>query len=100
MNSPNPHNPPYPSRRYAWFVVFILIIASLVAFMDRQIVAIVVGPMQQDLGVGDTQIGWLYGIHALFYAFAAIPIAGLADTRSRKHIIAVGIFFWSLMTRE
>ena len=98
MNSPNPHNPPYPSRRYAWFVVFLLIIASLVAFMDRQIVAIVVGPMQQDLGVGDTQIGWLYGIHALFYAFAAIPIAGLADTRSRKHIIAVGIFFWSLMT--
>jgi len=37
--------------------------------MDRQIVAIVVGPMQRDLGVGDTQIGWLYGIHALFYAF-------------------------------
>ena len=68
MNSPSPHNPPYPSRRYAWFVVFLLIIASLVAFMDRQIVAIVVGPMQRDLGVGDTQISWLYGIHALFYA--------------------------------
>ena len=37
-----------------------------------KIVAIVVGPMQRDLGVGDTQIGWLYGIHALFYALGAI----------------------------
>ncbi|MEC8030018.1 MAG: MFS transporter [Pseudomonadota bacterium] len=98
MSSQSIHNPPYQSRRYAWFVVFLLIIASLVAFMDRQIVAIVVGPMQRDLGVGDTQIGWLYGIHALFYAFAAIPIASLADTRSRKLIIAIGVFFWSLMT--
>ena len=90
--------PPYPSRRYAWFVVFVLIIASLVAFIDRQVVAIVVEPMQKDLGVGDTEIGWLYGVFALFYAFAAIPIATLADRKSRKHVIAIGIFVWSLMT--
>ena len=90
--------PPYPNRRYAWFVVFVLIIASLIAFIDRQVVAIVVDPMKQDLGVGDTEIGWLYGVFALFYAFAAIPIATLADTKSRKHIIAIGIFLWSLMT--
>ena len=90
--------PPYPSRRYAWFVVFVLIIASLVAFIDRQVVAIVVEPMQKDLNVGDTEIGWLYGVFALFYAFAAIPIATIADRKSRKHVIAIGIFVWSLMT--
>ena len=89
---------PYPDRRYAWFVVFVLIIASLIAFIDRQVVAIVVDPMKEDLGVGDTEIGWLYGVFALFYAVAALPIAALADTRSRKHIIAIGIFLWSLMT--
>lgn len=54
--------------------------------------------MKEDLGVGDTEIGWLYGIFALFYAVAAVPIAALADTKSRKHIIAIGIFLWSLMT--
>lgn len=54
--------------------------------------------MKEDLGVGDTEIGWLYGVFALFYAVAAIPIASLADTKSRKHIIAIGIFIWSLMT--
>ena len=78
--------------------MFILILASLIAFIDRQVVAIVVGPMQQDLGVGDTEIGWLYGVFALFYAMAAIPIAQLADKKNRAHIIAIGIFLWSLMT--
>ena len=78
---------PFPNRNYAWFVVFVLIIASLVAFVDRQVVAIVVEPMKDDLGVGDTEIGWLYGIFALFYAVAAIPIATIADSKSRKNII-------------
>ena len=54
--------------------------------------------MKEDLGVGDTEIGWLYGVFALFYAFAAIPIATMADKKSRKHIIAIGIFLWSLLT--
>ena len=70
----------------------------MIAFIDRQVVAIVVGPMKEDLGVGDTEIGWLYGVFALFYAIAAIPIASLADKKSRKHIIAIGIFLWSLLT--
>ena len=85
-------------ERYARYVLFVLILASLIAFIDRQVVAIVVGPMKEDLGVGDTRIGWLYGVFALFYAIAAIPIATLADMKSRKHIIAIGIFLWSLMT--
>lgn len=89
---------PYVNRRYAWFVVVVLIVASLIAFIDRQVVAIVVEPMKQDLNIGDTEIGWLYGVFALFYAVAALPIATLADNRSRKHIIAFGIFFWSLLT--
>ena len=89
---------PYPDRKYAWFVVFVLILASLIAFIDRQVVAIVVGPMQEDLGVGDTEIGWLYGVFALFYAVAALPIATLADKKSRKIIIAVGIALWSILT--
>ncbi len=90
--------PPYPGRKYAWFVVAVLVAVALVAFVDRQVIAIVVDPMKADLGINDAQIGWLYGIFAVFYAIAALPIAWLADRKSRKIIIAIGIFFWSLMT--
>lgn len=88
----------YPRPRYAWMVVAILVVGSLVAFVDRQVVAIVVGPMQADLGVGDTEIGWLYGVFALFYALAALPIAWLADRKHRFRLIGAGLFLWSLMT--
>ena len=88
----------YPKPAYAWFALALLVVGSLVAFVDRQVVAIVVEPMKADLGATDTQIGWLYGVFALFYALAALPIAGIADKRSRTNLIAVGIFLWSLMT--
>lgn len=88
----------YPRPLYAWLVVALLVIASLVAYVDRQIVAIVVGPMKADLQATDTQVGWLYGIFAVFFAVAGVPIAWVADRKSRTRLIAIGIFFWSLMT--
>lgn len=88
----------FPRAGYAWLVMAMLVVAALVSFVDRQVVAIVVDPMKADLGVSDSEIGWLYGIFAVFYALAGLPIAFLADRKSRKHIIAAGIFFWSIMT--
>jgi predicted MFS family arabinose efflux permease len=35
---------------------------------------------------------------AVFYTFAGIPIARIADRGSRRSLMAVGVAFWSLMT--
>jgi MFS family permease len=93
-----PAHRPYPKPVYAWLVIGILILASILSFIDRQIVAIVADSMKADLGIGDAQIGLLYGIFAVFYAVAGLPLAYLADRKSRKHIIAAGVLFWSLAT--
>ena len=98
MDSNTAIAPPYPKPIVAWLVVGMLIVAAIFSFIDRQIVAIVVDDMKHDLGVGDAQIGWLYGIFAVFYALAGFPLAWLSDHKSRKHIIAIGIFLWSIMT--
>jgi MFS family permease len=73
-------------------------VAMLVSFVDRQIIALVIEPMKVDLGINDTQAGWLYSGFALFYAIAGYPIAWLADRRNRKVIVSIGIFFWSIFT--
>ena len=88
----------YAKPPYAWAVVAMLMLASLVSYIDRQVVAIVVAPMKLDLGISDTQVGWIYGIFAIFYAVAGVPLAWLADRKSRKTLIALGVFFWSVMT--
>ena len=35
----------YPKSGYAWFVVGVLVLASLVSFVDRQVIALLVTPM-------------------------------------------------------
>jgi MFS family permease len=89
----------YPSAGYAWYVVAVLTLAYVVSFIDRQILSLLVKPIRADLGISDTEISLLMGAtFAVFYTLFGIPLGRLADTRSRRTIIAAGIGFWSLMT--
>jgi MFS family permease len=89
----------FPSPGYAWYVVAILTIAYIVSFIDRQIMGFLVDPIRRDLGISDKQISLLMGLSfAIFYTLFGIPLGRLADTRSRRAIISVGIAVWSLMT--
>ncbi len=90
---------PWPRPRYAWYVVFILVLAYTNSFVDRQIIALLVGPIRADLGISDTQISLLMGFSfAVFYCLMGLPIARLADSGNRRNIIAIGMLFWSFMT--
>jgi MFS family permease len=94
-----PGHGPNGSLRYAWYVVAVLMFAYTVAFIDRQILSLLVQPIKQDLGVTDTQIGLLSGFaFAIFYTVLGIPIARLADSWNRKYLISMGVLVWSLMT--
>lgn len=53
------------------------------SYVDRQIISLLITPIQADLGVSDTQFGLLHGFaFALFCATMGIPIAYLSDTGS------------------
>lgn len=89
----------YPSSFRAWTSVGILMLAYVLSFIDRQILNLLVGPIRRDLVISDTQMSLLMGLSfALFYTVCGIPLGRLADTRSRRGLIAVGILFWSAMT--
>lgn len=90
---------PWPSPATAWYVVGVLVVAYLIALVDRQILTLLVQPIRRDLGLTDTQLSLLIGLaFAVLYTVAGIPIARLADRRPRRTIIAVGVFVWSVMT--
>jgi MFS family permease len=86
-----------PSLRYAWFVVAVLVIASIVSYADRQIVALLVTPIKRDLSLTDAEVGWLYGAFAIFFAVAALPLALATDRISRRLMVGVGIALWTAM---
>lgn len=84
---------------YSWYVVGVLTVAYLISFLDRQILALMVEPIKADLNLTDTQISLLMGFaFSIFYVTMAIPLGRLADRKSRRVIITVGVLLWSLMT--
>jgi MFS family permease len=88
-----------PSLRYAWYVVFVLMLCYTLSFVDRQILSLLVGPIKHDLHISDTKMGLLLGFaFAIFYTFAGLPIGRIVDTYGRRNPIAGGIFLWSIMT--
>ncbi len=89
----------YPAPAYAWYVVVVLTVAYGVSFLDRQILALLVQPIKQDLGISDTQMSLLLGFaFAIFFTVLAIPLGRMADRRSRRSIITIGIVVWCLLT--
>lgn len=90
---------PYPPVRYAWYVVGVLTLVYVFSFIDRQILNLLVRPIRRDLAINDTQMSLLMGFSfAVFYTFFGIILGRLADSRSRRGLIAAGFVVWSLMT--
>ena len=84
---------------YAWYVVFVLLIAQAFSFLDRMIMGLLVGPIRQSFQISDTQFSLLAGLaFSLFYALMGLPLSRIADRGSRRNLIAAGIAVWSFMT--
>jgi MFS family permease len=84
---------------YAWYALFVLFLVYVINFVDRQIISILAPGIKENLGLGDDQIGFLYGTaFAVFYALFGIPLGRLADSWYRGRLIAIGLGLWSSMT--
>lgn len=87
------------SERRAWYIVVVCMVAYVLSFIDRQILSLLIGPIQDDFQINDTEFGLLSGLaFSIFYSIAGIPIASLSDRTSRPMVIASGIAIWSLAT--
>jgi len=87
------------TNSYRWYVVFLLTLAYVFSFIDRQILSLLIEDIKFDLKISDTEFSLLSGFaFSLFYAIMGLPIAYFADRYSRVRIIASGVAFWSLAT--
>ena len=88
------------SPRSFGLVVILLTLASTLSFIDRQILAVMIGPVKRDLGgLSDTEISLIIGLaFTVVYSLATFPLARLVDRFNRRNIIAGCIFAWSLAT--
>ena len=53
--------PPKTGGAYANYVLFVLVLVYIFNFIDRQILSILAEDIKADLGIGDAEMGFLYG---------------------------------------
>lgn len=83
----------------AYYALGVLLLAYILSFVDRNVMAVLIGPIREDFAISDFQYSLLHGFaFSMFYIVLGLPIARLADNHSRKFIITLGVFFWSIMT--
>lgn len=81
-----------------WFLL-LLGLVYMMNFIDRTIISVAGEAIRRDLGLTDLQLGLLGGLaFSLFYAALGIPLARLAERRSRVGLIAIVTTIWSVMT--
>lgn len=84
---------------YSWYVVGVFVLVYMFNFIDRQIMSILAEDIKADLGIGDAEIGFLYGtVFGVFYALFGIPLGRLADMWNRMRLLSIGLALWSGMT--
>jgi MFS family permease len=105
MNEATAATPPVEDRlapttpRVAWLALGALTLANVAGFVDRQILSLVAEPIRKDLSLTDTQVSLLMGLgFVVVSSILAVPLGWVADTRSRRGLLAAGAAFWSAMT--
>ena len=80
-------------------LLLVLLLANTFAFIDRQVISLLVDPIRSTIGATDIEMGLLQGLaFALLFVVFGLPAGRMVDTHNRKIILAGGIIIWSAAT--
>lgn len=83
----------------AFCLLLVLTLANTLAFVDRQVISLLVDPIRSTIGATDIEMGLLQGLaFALLFAVFGLPAGRLVDTQNRKLVLAGGVIVWSAAT--
>ena len=88
----------HDSRR-AWYILAVLTLAYSLAYIDRQLLNLLVEPIKHSLVISDTQLSFVQGIAFISAYLVASPLFGrLVDVTNRRNLLLVCICLWCVFT--
>lgn len=76
----------------------VLFAINVLNFYDRHVPGALVEPMRKEFHLDDTQIGLLGSAFIWIYALIGVPLGRIADSASRKKLLAWGVVIWAALT--
>jgi predicted MFS family arabinose efflux permease len=77
---------------------FVLFAVNVLNFYDRHVPGALTEPIRKEFHLTDTQIGLLGSAFIWIYALVGLPLGRIADSASRKKLLATAIVIWSSLT--
>lgn len=80
------------------FAVLVLFAINILNFYDRHVPGALVEPMRKEFHLTDMQIGLLGSVFIWLYAVVGVPLGRIADSGSRRKLLAWGLVIWTSLT--
>lgn len=87
-----------PAIRKRWIVLALLMLVSVITFLDRLAIAVAGLRMQEELGISPERWGWVLGAFVLTYGLFEIPTGVLGDRSGQRSVLTRIVVWWSACT--
>src|SRR5215831_6334808 len=76
----------------------VLVAVNILNFYDRHVIGALTEPIRKEFGLSDAQVGLIGSAFIWLYAIVGLPLGRVADSSSRKKLLAGGMLVWSALT--
>ncbi|MFO8058205.1 MAG: MFS transporter [bacterium] len=88
----------FTAGRRSHMILAVLFLIYMSDYADRMVVAGIIDYIKRDWHISDAQAGWLMSIVLIFITVFSVPASVLVDRWSRRKMVAIMTFIWSLAT--
>lgn len=84
--------------RVRWFLIVWMFLISAVSYLDRVNISVAGQFLQKELGLNDTELGYIFSAFVFGYALSQAPAGGIADRLGPRKVIAMATVWWGVFT--
>jgi MFS family permease len=86
------------NKRAGYSSLAVLVAVNVLNFYDRHVIGALTEPIRKEFGLSDSQVGLISSAFIWLYAIVGLPLGRVADTGSRKKLLAGGMLVWAALT--
>jgi MFS transporter, ACS family, glucarate transporter len=84
--------------RIRWSILFLLLLISIITYIDRVNISVTARQMMPALGLTDLQMGQIFSAFVFGYALFQIPGGWLGDRWGPRRVLTGAVIWWSIFT--
>ena len=79
-------------------VLVLLVLVSVLTFLDRLAISVAGPRMKAELGISDERWGWVLSAFILSYGLFEVPTGAMGDRAGQRGVLARIVVWWSIFT--